>query len=439
MQGIRLKAGLVFSFSAATLVFFNYLYFLKWYQLSGSRLWVVGFIVVSAPFAIFSFRDSRRLLVLGVIVFAYCGYTLAGYFVFRGPEFNIRYLCQFLLTVIAFAGAGVLAGRRPAGVICVVLIAGGALLLALPVAWIEYGSLWKGDDFRNILGIPQIPGRVPYYSYYQLVAYGIALAAIPVFIWLLSWTRTAVAIVFGLAITLLLAELGSRTIFLLLPLVFTTLLFHTGRHAHAVVLLGLSVALATGVFYTPLGRDVAVAQRMEGEAERYAQGAIFRPKTDGGDPYDAAGAFDAGDGGDHRTWSRRTLFDFALKGWLADPASFIFGHGLGSYSLDLTGIYPGWLPAPHEGEVYPHNWILEAGYEGGAVAVLLLGLVLLFPFWRSFSEPKCSRGAQSIVGMYLLVFGAAFLSGGIALNYTLFFLAGAASSAQEGKSLIEVH
>jgi hypothetical protein len=35
--------------------------------------------------------------------------------------------------------------------------------------------------------------------------------------------------------------------------------------------------------------------------------------------------------------------------------------------------------------------------------------------------------------MYLLVFGAAFLSGGIALNYTLFFLCGAALSPQKGR------
>ncbi|EJJ28065.1 hypothetical protein [Rhizobium sp. CF142] len=430
MQGIRSKVGLIFSLSATILVFFNYLYFLKWYQLSGSRLWVIGLIVISAPFAIMAFRNYRQLLLPGAILVAYCCYTAIGYFAFRGTEFNIRYLCQFILTVLPFFAAGVLAGQRPAGVIVVVMIAGGTLLLALPVAWIQYGSFWEGDDFRDILGIPQIAGRTPYYSYYQLVAYGIALGAIPAFVWLLTKARISIALVVGLAVTLLLAELGSRTIFLLFPIVFTALVFRIKGAAHAFVFFGLSATLVVGVFYAPIARDLAVVQRMEGETERYQQGAIFRPKADGHNPYDAAGAFDTGDGGDHRTWSRRTLFDFAYKGWISGPASVAFGHGLGSFSLDLTGVYPGWLPAPHDGEIYPHNWILEAGYEGGAIAVLLLGVVLAFPIWRNLSESATSAGALSIAGMYLLVFGAAFLSGGIALNYALFFLCGASISAQ---------
>lgn len=430
MHGIRMRAGLLFSLSATTLVFFNYLYFLKWYQLSGSRFWVIALIIISAPLALMAFRGYQRLLLPAAILGLYCCYTVAGYFVFRAPEFDIHYLVQFLLTALPFFAAGILAGQRPAGVVAVALIAGGALTLALPVAWIHFGSLWQGDDFRNILGIPQIPGRTPYYSYYQLVAYGIALGAIPIFVWLLTRARAPIALVAGLAVTLLLAELGSRTIFLLLPVVFTALVFRLKGLAHAAVFFGLSAALLFGVFYAPIARNLAVVQRMEGETERYEQGAIFRPKTDDHNPYDTAGAFDTGDGNDHRTWSRQTLFGFAFKGWVSSPTAIAFGHGLGSYSLDLAGVYPGWLPAPREGEIYPHNWILEAGYEGGAIAVLLLGLVLVFPLWRVLKDQETSDGAMSIGGMYLLVFGAAFLSGGIVLNYTLFFLCGAALSAQ---------
>ncbi|MGO6985026.1 hypothetical protein [Rhizobium leguminosarum] len=429
MDGIRSRAGILFSLSITTLVFFNYLYFLKWYQFSGSRLWVAGLILLSAPFALMAFRDYRSILLPTTILAVYCLYTVAGYFAFRTLEFDIRYLYQFVLTAAPFFAAGVLAGRRPAGIVVVALISGGTLLLALPIAWIHYGSLWDGDDFRDVLGIPQIPGRVPYYSYYQLVAYGVALGAIPVFVWLLTRVR-AIALVTGLAVTLLLAELGSRTIFFLLPVVFTVLVFRIKGMVNAVIFFGLSAALVVGVFYAPIGRNLSVVQRMEGETERYEQGAIFRPKTDDHNPYNAAGAFDTGDGADHRTWSRRTLFDFAFKGWLSSPATIAFGHGLGSFSLDLTGVYPGWLLAPHDGEIYPHNWILEAGYEGGMIAVVLLGLVLVFPFWRILLQWQTSPGALSIAGMYLLIFGAAFLSGGLVLNYTLFFLCGATISAQ---------
>jgi hypothetical protein len=64
------------------------------------------------------------------------------------------------------------------------------------------------------------------------------------------------------------------------------------------------------------------------------------------------------------------------------------------------------------------------------IAVVLLGLVLVFPFWRILLQWQTSPGALSIAGMYLLIFGAAFLSGGLVLNYTLFFLCGATISAQ---------
>jgi O-antigen ligase len=423
----------LFSLSVTTLVLFNSLYFLKWFPASGNRLWVVTLIAISFPFAMLAFKGYRQVLLPALILSLYCSYTIAGYFLFRRPEFDLHYLLQFLLTTAPFFAAGVLAGQRPSGVTTVALFAAAALLLALPIAWVNYGSLWKGDDFRNILGIPQIPGRTPYYSYYQLVAYGIALGAIPAFVWLLTKVRAPAAEISGLAVTLLLAELGSRTVFLILPIVFTVIVFHAKRGARAAVLLALSVILVAGIFFTPAGRGLAVVQRMEGETERYEQGAIFRPKTAEYNPYDTTGAFDTGDGDDHRAWSRRTLFEFALKGWLADPVSAAIGHGLGTYSLDLTGVYPGWLPAPHDGEIYSHNWILEAGYEGGAIAIGLLGAVLTFPFWRILREGKPSAVRLSIAGMYLLVFGAAFLSGGIALNYTLFFLCGAALSPQKGR------
>ncbi len=430
MRSLGSRAGLLFSLSFTTLVFFNYLYFLKWWQPTGSRLWVVALIAISAPFAVLAFRDWRKFAVPGAIILAYVVYMVLSYFAFRTMAFDIRYLCQFILTVLPFFGAGILAGWRPGGLIVVVMFAGIALLLALPVAWIQYGSLWEGDDFRDVLAIPQVPGRAPYYSYYQLVAYGIALSAIPSFVWLLGRTRLPIAYVVGLGVTLLLAELGSRTMFLLLPIVLAALVFRIKGVAQAAIYTGLSAILVAGVFYAPIAKNLSVVQRTEGEAERYEQGAIFQPKTDAHNPYDAAGAFDTGDGGDHRTWSRRTLFEFALKGWLSNPASAVFGRGLGSYSLDLAGVYPGWLPAQHSGEIYPHNWILEAGYEGGAIAVLLLGVVLVFPFWRILSEWETSASSLAIAGMYLLIFGAAFFSGGIALNYTLFFLAGAALSAQ---------
>lgn len=430
MQTIRSRVGILFSLAVTTLVFFNYLYFLKWYQFSASRLWVVALITVSAPFAILEFHGWRNLTVPTAILALYSTYMVVGYFVFRTPDYDIHYLWQFIFTVVPFFAAGVLAGWRPAGLIAVILVAAVALVLALPVAWVNYGSLWEGDDFRDILAIPQIPGRPPYYSYYQLVAYGIALGAIPCFVWALDRTRRPIAYGFGLAITLLLAELGSRTMFLVLPIVLFALVFRTKGFAQAVIYLGLSAALIAGVFYAPIANNLSVVQRTDGEAKRYEQGAIFKPKTDGQNPYDAAGAFDTGDGGDHRTWSRRTLFEFAFKGWLSSPMSAVFGRGLGSYSLDLTGVYPGWLPAQHDGEVYPHNWILEAGYEGGAIAVILLGAVLLFPFWHNLKERTTSGSTLSIGGIYMLLFGAAFFSGGIALNYTLFFMAGASLSAQ---------
>ncbi len=209
--------------------------------------------------------------------------------------------------MLPFFGAGILAGWRPGGLIVVVMFAGIALLLALPVAWIQYGSLWEGDDFRDVLAIPQVPGRAPYYSYYQLVAYGIALSAIPSFVWLLGRTRLPIAYVVGLGVTLLLAELGSRTMFLLLPIVLAALVFRIKGVAQAAIYTGLSAILVAGVFYAPIAKNLSVVQRTEGEAERYEQGAIFQPKTDAHNPYDAAGAFDTGDGGDHRTWSRRTF------------------------------------------------------------------------------------------------------------------------------------
>ncbi|MDR9808756.1 O-antigen ligase family protein [Rhizobium hidalgonense] len=431
MQRIEQRAATVFSLSATVLVLFNYLFFLKWYQYSGSRLWVAAVIIASAPFAVVAFRGYRQSLLPTAILIAYCSYTSIGYFASRGPEFNILYLSQFLLTTAPFFAAGVLAGERPAGLTGVAVFAAAALLIALPIAWMNYGSLWEGDDFRNILGIPQIPGRTPYYSYYQLVAYGIAIGSIPVFVWLLTKFRSPTAEIAGLAVTLLLAEVGSRTVFLILPVVFAALVFRTKGIVHAAIFLTLSAVLVAGVFFTPAGKSLAVVQRMEGEAERYEQGAIFKPKTGENNPYDASGAFDTGDGGDHRTWSRRTLFEFALEGWIESPATFAFGHGLGSFSLDLTGIYPGWIPAPHDGEIYPHNWILEAGYEGGVIAVALLGVVFTIPFWRILRERQPPAGGLSITGMYLLVFGAAFLSGGIVLNYTLFFFCGAALSAQK--------
>ncbi len=84
--------------------------------------------------------------------------------------------------------------------------------------------------------------------------------------------------------------------------------------------------------------------------------AIFQPKGTTSQSADDGGAFDTGDGGDPRTWSRRTLFDFACGlNFHARPRSVAVGHGLGSFSLDLTGVYPGWMPAPHDGEIYPHN------------------------------------------------------------------------------------
>jgi hypothetical protein len=429
MNSIRSNAAIAFSLSATTLVFFNYLYFLKWYQFSGSRLWVVAIMLASAAFIVPTFHHYRRFWVPAALLLSYCGYTVVGYFYFQRSNFDLRYLGQFLSATVPFFAAGILAGQRPNGTIAVAVLAAVTLLLALPIAWLNYGSLWDGDDFRNILAIPQISGRTPYYSYYQLVAYGIALGSVPVFVWLLLRVRL-VAFAVGLVITLLLAELGSRTIFLLLPLVFSAMVFRIKGLAQSAVFFGLATALVIGVFTLPAGKHLAVVQRMDGETERYEQGAIFKPKSEGYSPYDTSGAFSIGDGADHRTWSRRTLFEFAARGWLSDIYSFVIGHGLGSYSLNLTGIYPGWLPAPHEGEIYPHNWILEAGYEGGAIAVVLLGTFLILPFWRNLTKKTTAAEALSITGMYMLVFGAAFLSGGIALNYTLFFLYGAALASQ---------
>lgn len=430
MQTIRSKAGILFSLAVTTLVFFNYLYFLKWYQVSASRLWVIALIVVSAPFAILAFRGWRNTTVPAIILALYSSYMVVGYFAFRTPDYDIHYLWQFILIIVPFFVAGILAGWRPAGLIAVILVAAVALLIAVLIGWVNYGSLWYDDHFRNILAIPQIPGRPPYYSDYQLVAYGVALGAIPCFVWALGRTSFPIVFAFGLAVTLLLAELGSRTVFLMLPIVLCALAFRIKGFAQAIIYLGLSAALITGVFYAPIAKDLSVVQRTDREAERYEQGAIFKPKTDAQSSYDPAGAFDTGDGGDHRIWSRRTLFEFAFRGWLASTVSTTFGHGLGSYSLDLTGIYPGWLLAQRNGQMYPHNWMLEAAYEGGLIAVILLGLVLVLPFWRILKGWETSASALSIAGMYLLIFGAAFLSGGIALNYPLFFLAGAALSAQ---------
>lgn len=70
---------------------------------------------------------------------------------------------------------------------------------------------------------------------------------------------------------------------------------------------------------------------------------------------------------------RLNQITFSIETIFSDVSHFLFGLGIGSFGVEYSG---------YDELAYPHNVILEIGFEMGIVGVLLFSLFILVYFWK---------------------------------------------------------
>ncbi|MBY3109292.1 hypothetical protein HFO68_32910 [Rhizobium laguerreae] len=408
--------GPAFAAFASVLVFFNYLFFLKWFPITEGRWWVCLFIIAAFPFAIFFIRYILRARFSFGALILFCAVILVNFYVSRDESYNSTYFYGFLLLSVPFFVLGVVAGHWPKAIILVLFVAVGSFSIAILVAYFHYGGLWDALGFRDILYIPRKAGRPPFQTDYQLVAYGLAFGAI------VAWAALSKKMpgwahhLFGAVISIALTQIGSRGALLLFVLCYLLLLAKTQT---------IRMAISAGLLIIALMFVVAVEfpnSATFARAEYAQEFGVLVGKCKEEKETNCVGH-------PSLSWGRGTLYTYAVLGWFESPSTILFGHGFGSYSMNLADVYPNWIFKPADGSVYPHNIVLEAGYELGIIGVISLVAVIGPPLFRLIlASWRQATGFETAVAiLYIMACGLAMISGAIAYEYQLYFLLGTAS------------
>jgi hypothetical protein len=405
LKNASVFAGPLMAASISILVFFNYLFFLKWSPLTESRWWPLLILILTFPIALIGAGKLKccQLSFWSIVVF--CAVVTISYFLKQNVHYNPTYLVGFLLSSIPFFLLGAIAGHWPRAMSSIFVIFTISLFVAIIGAYLTYGGLWDAGGFRDILSIPQRLGRPSFRSYYQLVSLGLAIGAIAT--WALfgkdapGWAHH----LFGVIIVLVVSQTGSRGAYLLFVLGHVLLVLKTrsrGDAVRATLLMAITTLLI--VLLLP---DSATLRRAQ-----------YTNEFGTGVP-----------GFEETTITRGMLYGRALSGWMENGASLVLGRGFGSYSLDVAGVYPDWVLHPAKGSIYPHNVILEAGYELGILGVIPMVIAFGWPFCRLVftSWESASRSEIAVAMIFIMHCGLAMISAAIGYDYSLYFLLGAAS------------
>jgi O-antigen ligase len=134
---------------------------------------------------------------------------------------------------------------------------------------------------------------------------------------------------------------------------------------------------------------------------------------------------------------RLGIWSLLATGLLADPASLLVGHGLGSVPLARGYGPPDWLLSPTVGTLaHAHNVYLDALYELGLAGLLPLLVATLGPALAVAAAPRRSRTDEAAVAVHLFLLATALVSGSFAFTYMLQFssalVAGAAAQLRRG-------
>src|SRR5262249_15496665 len=115
---------------------------------------------------------------------------------------------------------------------------------------------------------------------------------------------------------------------------------------------------------------------------------------------------------------------------IADPTVLLFGRGFGRFPVDYGYNAPDWLLASPSASLYPHNPIVEAGYElglaGAAIYVALIAIPLV-KYWRQ--EERRNLSFRIVFAFYLYFLFNEMVSGSLAYSYIFYFFLGGVSSA----------
>ncbi len=407
LRAIGLRRGSVFAFAATVLVFFNYLYFLKWFPVLESRMWVVVLLLVGLPGAIASTRNlqSAALPALFLIVFEIV--VCANFLVLQRDYFDPRYLAGHLIMTLPFFVIGVLAASQPAYVRNVLLAGGLAFVAILGWCFVTDTPLHDDVGFADILHIRSSFGDESYRSHYQLIGYGIAFGALMVISSLVVANRVVasyavLACVF--AISLWVGARGPLTALLVSYAVILAARYGIAKTVRQIVPLALAAAVL--LFVIDIS-NTAFVQKLTLDLNAGSNAGFTSPEIE--------------------RQSRVNLYTAALHGWLASPMTLLFGNGFGSFSVGYGSQYPSWVFSPIDDYIYPHNFVLEVLYDLGIVGLIPLLLALLSQL-RRLTSPSLTALELCMLSLLVFTIASALVSGTVATNHILYFALGLAGS-----------
>jgi hypothetical protein len=122
--------------------------------------------------------------------------------------------------------------------------------------------------------------------------------------------------------------------------------------------------------------------------------------------------------------TRLFIANFALRTLFRDPHLLWFGRGLGMFPVDFGEKPPNWLLSSNSVSVYPHNSVLEALYELGAVGALLVIIVLVAPILMASRLRGGIDRCRSALSFYFFFLAIEMVSGSLAYSYPFYFIYG---------------
>lgn len=409
-RAFGLRRGTLFALAATVLVFFNFLFFLKWFPVLESRAWVAALLLLGLPGAVAGIRNRQSAALPALFLLAFEFIVCINYLLLQKSYFDPRYLAGHLILTLPFFVVGVLAAGRPSSVRNVLLVTSFAFLAILSWCFVNGIPLRDEVGFADILHIRSSFGDESYRSHYQLIGYGIAFGALMVISWFVAQNRLVAAhitLAFVAGITL---WVGGRGPLMSLAISYAIILaLRQGvlkTSGQLAVLALAAAALLVAVDFS----DTAFFQKIALDINAGSNAGFTSPEIE--------------------RQSRINLYTAAINGWLSSPLTLLFGNGFGSFSVGYGSHYPSWILSPVDDYIYPHNFVLEVLYELGIVGLVPLLLALLWPLGRLAPRISPSLTAPELCMLSLLVFAiaSALVSGTIATNHILYFALGLAGS-----------
>jgi hypothetical protein len=306
---------------------------------------------------------------------------------------------------------GLLAGKYSKLITILMLIIGISFFVIIIFSYKNGISLRDEKGFSNILGISKSDNPESYRADYQLIGYGLAFGVIPLLVFLIKRNKQLWTFFSLFGFIFLSLNVGARGPLVGVLVVYATLIWANNGAARLTFEIAFALVIATLVWFTT---DIASSSFFQ----RFANDAIL-----------ANGGFTGTSAAE--SLSRVSIYSFAFNGWFSSVRSFLFGNGFGSFSHDYGLDYPMWIFSPAESSLYPHNFVLEIGYELGLVALLPFLGALWAPFKNLFGGnfDLLDYWNTSLICLYVFVVFTSLVSGSIGSNYILYFSLGTALSA----------